>query len=174
MSLDCSNHRRVAGLDNRASRNRRRDAQSFYAADDGSGWVSRARSAYDWHSGRMAMGTCGRHAVAGWMDFVRGRSSAPSQRAELVCECPRATGATLCCRGNSKALQRQAPTGLALKPVPGYAQHGSRRRQGHGNAVPDIGQKHLPHVDSGSKFVANERTAKANRLEPRRVRRPIH
>jgi hypothetical protein len=35
-------------------------------------------------------------------------------------------------------------------------------------------KKHLPHVDSGSKFVANERTAKANRLEPRRVRRPIH
>ena len=30
-------------------------------------------------------------------------------------------------------------------------------------------KKHLPHADPGSKFVANERTAKANLLEPRRA-----
>ncbi len=35
-------------------------------------------------------------------------------------------------------------------------------------------KKHLPHANSGSRFVADERTAKANVLEPRRVRRPIH
>ena len=35
-------------------------------------------------------------------------------------------------------------------------------------------KKHLPHADSGSKCVANERTAKANLLEPRRVRRAIY
>lgn len=35
-------------------------------------------------------------------------------------------------------------------------------------------KKHLPKADSRSKFVANERTAKANLLEPRRVRRAIY
>jgi hypothetical protein len=35
-------------------------------------------------------------------------------------------------------------------------------------------KKHLPHAESGSKFVANERREKANLLEPRFVRRSIY
>ena len=119
MSLDCSNPRHVSGLDNRAYRNRRRLAQSIYAANLGSGWVPRTGSGDNWYSGRVAMGTCGRHPIAGWMEFVRGRSNAPSQRAELVCGCPRATGSTLCSRGTSEALRPKAPIGLALEPVLG-------------------------------------------------------
>lgn len=119
MSLECSNHRHFANLDDRAYRSRRKDAQSLYAADEGSGWVPRTGSGYDWYSGRVAMGTCRRHYVACWMEFVRGRSNAPSQRAELVCECPRAARAALRSRGTSKALRRKTPIGLTLEPVPG-------------------------------------------------------
>ncbi len=134
MSLDCSNPRHVAGLDNRAFRNRRRDAKSPYSANDGSGWVPRSGSGDDWHSGRVAMGTCGRHPIACWMEFVRGRSNAPSQRAELVCGCPRATGATLCSRGTSKALRRKAPIGLTR------AASGSRPRSGPRHSDPARGK----------------------------------
>src|ERR1035437_1641115 len=113
MSVDCSNPRHVAGLANRAYRSRRRDAKSLYAASDGSGWVPRTGSGDDWHSGRVAMGTCGRLYIACWMEFVCGCSNAPSARAELVCGCPRLTGAALCRRGTSKALRRKAPIALA-------------------------------------------------------------
>ena len=119
MSLDGSNRRHVAGLDVRDYRNRRRDAQSPYAANVGSGWVPRTGSGDDWYSGRVAMGTCGRHPIACRMEFVRGCSNAPSERAELVCERPRVTEAALCCRGTSEALRRKAPIGLTLEPVPG-------------------------------------------------------
>ena len=112
MSLDCSNHRHLAGLDDRAYRSRRKDVQSLYAADDGSGWVPRTGSGDDRHCNRVAMGTRGRHPVAFWVGFVCGFSNAPSQRAELVCECPRFTWAALHSRGIFEALQRQAPTGL--------------------------------------------------------------
>jgi len=108
MSLDCSNHRHVAGLDDRAFRHRRRDAQSLYAANGGSGWVPRAGSDYDWHFGRVAMGACGRHLIACWMELVCGRSNASSERAELVWECPRAAGRALCVSA-SKAPRRKAP-----------------------------------------------------------------
>jgi hypothetical protein len=119
MSVDCSNHRHVAGPDNRAFRHRRRDAQSLYPANFGPDWVPRTGSGDDWYSGWVAMGTCGRHPIAFWVEFVCGYRNAPSERAELVCGCPRATGATLCSRGTLEALQRQAPIGLTPEPVPG-------------------------------------------------------
>src|ERR1035438_9313866 len=119
MSLDCSNPRHVAGLDHRDYCNRRRDAQSLYPANLGSGWVPRTGSGDDWHSCRVAMGTCGRHPIACRMEFVRGCSNASSERAELVCECPRATGGALRGRRTTEALRRKAPIGLALEPVPG-------------------------------------------------------
>src|ERR1035441_3335758 len=70
MSLDGSNHRHGAGLDDRASRNRRRDSQALYAANLGSDWIPRTGSGDDWHSWRMAMGTRGGHHIACWMEFV--------------------------------------------------------------------------------------------------------
>jgi hypothetical protein len=112
MSLDRSNPRHFAGFDDRASRNWRKDAQSLYAANVGSGWIPRAGFDDDWYSGRVAVGTCGRRSFACWMEFVCGCSNAPSERAELVCGCPRATGATLCSRGASKAFRRKAAIGL--------------------------------------------------------------
>ena len=112
MSLDCSHPRFVAGLNDRNSRDRRRDAQSLYAAPVGSAWIPRACSDYGWYSGRVALGTCGRHPITGWMGFVCGCRNAPSERAELVCGCSRSTGDTVCSRGACKAFRPKAAFGL--------------------------------------------------------------
>jgi len=71
------------------------------------------------------------------------------------------------------AAASAASAGLTTVAGPAPAQHEGRRWQGRGYALPAKGQKELAARQLRRKFLADERTAKAIRPEPRRVGRPI-
>ena len=74
---------------------------------------------------------------------------------------------------NHNAAHEIAPhvTRRALRRTVGIEAAGDRGAATHSQRKV---KKHLPRANFDSKFVANERTAKANPLEPRRVRRATY
>jgi hypothetical protein len=107
VSVDCSNRWYLACLIDRRDRNWRRDAQSLHTANLEPDYFSRTGSDYEWNSCRMAMGTYGRHSVAGWLLFGHRSTQQFPQRADLVLFRLGSTGHTLCNEHTCKTLSER-------------------------------------------------------------------